>query len=75
MPPLLPHDDAFSGARAATHRCDVCQTYKADETGRCPLCAPGSSGRSGDIINDLAAHRDHGRESEPRHGIAEARRH
>lgn len=55
---MRPHYSA-SGPRALQKQaCEVCQSFEPDETGRCPLCAPESHGRSGDVVNDLMAHRD-----------------
>lgn len=50
--------ETLSGARAGKQACEVCQSFQPDETGRCPLCAPESNGRSGDVVHDLMAHRD-----------------
>ncbi len=51
---MLPHD---SVTRAARRHCEVCQTFQPDETGRCPMCATESPGRSGDVVDDLVAQR------------------
>ncbi len=50
--------DSPSVTRPGKQACEVCQTFEPDETGRCPLCAPESNKRSGNVVHDLVAHRD-----------------